>query len=167
MDLARMKPLHKESVDLYTLVRDELSIITNTPDAKRITLSTQQKGNRVVQLAGTQITKVCMNLARNAIEAMVGNGIYDVQIDGSANHQIVAICRDSGASIPEKDVGHIFTPFYTTKEQGTGIGLYLVQHIAEDHAGTIRVTSRQIPTDDVPAGTTFFITLPRGSNSNT
>jgi signal transduction histidine kinase len=61
---------------------------------------------------------------------------------------------DNGRGIPPEDLPHIFRPFYTTKGEGTGLGLSLARRIVEDHHGRIDVTSA------LGKGTTFSVVLP-------
>jgi signal transduction histidine kinase len=62
--------------------------------------------------------------------------------------------KDSGGGIPKDKISRIFTPFYTTKEAGSGLGLAFVHRIVRDHGGNISVTSTR------GKGSTFTITLP-------
>jgi two-component system, NtrC family, sensor histidine kinase HydH len=61
---------------------------------------------------------------------------------------------DTGQGIAETDLPHIFEPFFSTKPEGSGIGLALVYRVVEEHGGSIEVRSR------VGEGTTFVLTLP-------
>jgi two-component system sensor histidine kinase HydH len=61
---------------------------------------------------------------------------------------------DTGQGIAETDLPHIFEPFFSTKPEGSGIGLALVYRVVEEHGGSIEVRSR------VGEGTTFFLALP-------
>jgi len=61
---------------------------------------------------------------------------------------------DSGAGIAPEEIGHLFEPYFTTKEGGTGLGLMIVQRIVREHGGTIEIES------DKGRGTTFRIKLP-------
>ena len=61
---------------------------------------------------------------------------------------------DTGGGIPQEKINHLFEPFYTTKDKGSGLGLMIVQRIVRDHRGRIEVESR------VGHGTTFRVWLP-------
>jgi signal transduction histidine kinase len=63
---------------------------------------------------------------------------------------------DTGHGIADEDLPHIFEPFYSTKPEGSGIGLALVYRVLQDHGGQIEVRTR------VGEGTTFSLTLPAG-----
>jgi signal transduction histidine kinase len=102
-----------------------------------------------------------MSLLINAIESMPNGGIIIVETSIENSYAVIRI-KDEGIGIPEKDLPHIFEPFYSTKEasKGTGLGLSVVYGIISLHNGHVEVerTSSQ--------GTTFKITLPINSNNN-
>lgn len=87
------------------------------------------------------------------MEAMADGGTIRVRI---SHKDIAAILRfqDNGRGIPEKDLPHIFEAYYTTKEEGSGLGLMTVYNHIADHGGKIEVASK------VGKGTTFTIFLP-------
>ena len=103
-----------------------------------------------------QFQQVILNLLLNATQAMPEGGDIDVEVfpisksDGGAT-----LCvRDHGVGIKEEFQEKLFTPFFTTKEDGTGLGLVISRKIVEAHGGQIRVVSK--PNE----GTSFFIDLP-------
>jgi two-component system NtrC family sensor kinase len=108
----------------------------------------------------TQLEQVFMNIIMNATEAMQGAGSLDITTALSDGGKSVdTIITDTGPGIPEKDIGRIFEPFYTTKGpsstgSGTGLGLAISYGIIEKHNGTIEVTSTE------GDGTTFTVRLP-------
>lgn len=86
-----------------------------------------------------QLEQALINLLKNAFEAtQAGKGCATVSarlVRGSRLHIEVA---DDGSGVPEAQVAHIFTPFYTTKKQGGGIGLAMVRHLVHANGGTVR-----------------------------
>lgn len=103
-----------------------------------------------------KIQQAIMSLLINAIEAMPNGGKIIISVSSEGNNVIIRIA-DEGIGISDKDLPHIFEPFYTTKEAstGTGLGLAVVYGIITNHKGKVEVekTSNQ--------GTTFKITLPQ------
>lgn len=95
-----------------------------------------------------------INLIENALEAG-REGEVIITIDSQKKRKIVKV-EDSGGGIPKEDQAHIFDPFYSTKKDGMGIGLYLTRKIIEAHEGKISFESKQ----DI--GTVFVIELPGG-----
>jgi two-component system, sporulation sensor kinase E len=101
-----------------------------------------------------QIRQAFFNIIRNAIQAMPSGGILKVALS-SDDHSVAVSFTDTGHGIDPDDLGNIFEPYYTTKPEGSGLGLMVVQRIVRDHGGEIEV--RSVPR----SGTTFTIFLPR------
>ena len=92
------------------------------------------------------------NLLRNAAEAMGGRGPIDVEVARDGQGLVVTIA-DHGPGIPEELRPRVFEPYFTTKQDGTGLGLALVRQTIESHNGTIRVS------ETTGGGATFAIVL--------
>jgi signal transduction histidine kinase len=106
-----------------------------------------------VEHDSSQIHQVLLNLLLNAIQAIEGPGRITVEVEpyeGSA----AIIVSDTGRGIPPENLPYIFRPFYTTKGNGTGLGLSLARRIVEEHHGRIEVTSA------VGQGSKFVVLLP-------
>ena len=94
------------------------------------------------------------NLVLNAMDAMPNGGTLTLAARPFGHHIEMRI-SDSGEGLTSEECARLFTPYYTTKQHGTGLGLAVVQSVIADHGGTIAVESS-------PAqGATFIITLPR------
>ncbi|MFH0909848.1 MAG: ATP-binding protein [bacterium] len=101
-----------------------------------------------------QIRQAFFNIIRNGMQAMPHGGILKITLSSTDRFVAVAF-KDTGSGIAPDDLGNIFEPYYTTKSEGSGLGLMIVQRIVRDHGGEIEV-------DSAPrAGTTFTIFLPR------
>jgi nitrogen fixation/metabolism regulation signal transduction histidine kinase len=104
-----------------------------------------------------RLSQVLTNLIINGIDAMDGAGSMEIRTD-LVKRRESRYCRlsisDTGKGIAKEDSSQIFTPYYTTKESGTGLGLPIVERIVNDHGGTIWFNSAK------GMGTTFFIDLP-------
>ena len=101
-----------------------------------------------------QIRQAFFNLIRNAAQAMPQGGLLKITL-GSNDRFVSASFKDTGPGIPAEQIGSIFEPFYTTKAEGSGLGLMIVQRILRDHGGEIEVHSQP------GLGTTFTLLLPR------
>ncbi|MPQ47871.1 hypothetical protein GCQ56_12740 [Marinifilum sp. N1E240] len=89
------------------------------------------------------ISQVLINMIRNSIEALKETKTKTLSIStGQANPLNLIIVRDNGAGIPDDVIENVFTPFFTTKEKGSGIGLNLSRQIMRLHGGTIAVRSK-------------------------
>lgn len=100
-----------------------------------------------------QIHQVLLNLLLNAVQAMEQTGTVRVEISSRENCAQVVVA-DDGRGISPKNLPNIFRPFYTTKGDGTGLGLSLAHRIVEDHHGRIEVSSV------VGKGSQFTVLLP-------
>jgi signal transduction histidine kinase len=99
---------------------------------------------------------VLINLFKNALEAMPGGGELSVIVESEADHLVLRI-TDTGHGITPEQMRHLFTPFFTTKEGGTGLGLTIVRGLISQHQGEISIESEE------NCGTTYIIRLPLGS----
>jgi signal transduction histidine kinase len=100
-----------------------------------------------------QIKQVLINIVKNGIEAMEHGGT--LSIEATADHDTAAIrIADQGTGIPPDKLDRLGSPFFTTKENGTGLGLTVCYRIMRNHGGRIEVDSRQ------GEGTTFTLYLP-------
>ncbi|MCF8566580.1 PAS domain S-box protein [Alicyclobacillus tolerans] len=101
----------------------------------------------------TQLKQVCVNLMKNAIEAMPNGGVLNVRLKALRTHVQLEF-QDHGPGMRPEQLSKLGEPFYTTKEGGTGLGLVVVYKIIENHQGTIDYLST------LGAGTTVRIALP-------
>jgi diguanylate cyclase (GGDEF)-like protein len=113
-------------------------------------------GNIMLLMDRDKIIQVLINLIRNAFQAMEQAGQINFTLDKEGEMAVITV-RDNGRGIPQSEISKIFDPFYTTKEDGTGLGLSLCQKIIEDHNGHIKVES------EVGSGTVFTVKLPISS----
>jgi signal transduction histidine kinase len=99
------------------------------------------------------LRRALVNLAHNALEAMTEGGTLTLHGERTGASLTVRM-QDTGSGIPPEEMPLLFTPLRTTKPQGTGLGLFVVQQIVEAHGGTLAVESA------LGVGTTFTLTLP-------
>ena len=116
-----------------------------------------------------RITQVFLNLCRNAVQAMDGRGrltlrtrvdtIYQLRSSEERGpaHMVRVELLDTGPGIPEEHLAHVFTPFFTRREQGTGLGLPIAQHWVLRHGGQIEIAAGHA------GGTQVRVLLPIGS----
>ncbi|MEH7307550.1 two-component system sensor histidine kinase NtrB [Neobacillus drentensis] len=112
--------------------------------------------NLFIRMYFDKMVQVFVNLINNAIQAMVESGNITIRLLKVENKAVVEV-SDMGVGIEEADLKNIFNPFYTTKSDGTGLGLPICQKIIQDHGGAIEVTSI------LKQGTTFTIRFPLNS----
>ncbi|MFJ7747300.1 ATP-binding protein [Peribacillus sp. NPDC097295] len=100
-----------------------------------------------------QLKQVILNIAKNGFEAMEQGQKLTIHIYQKKQEAIIEI-TDSGHGLDANDIHKVFEPFYTSKKEGTGLGLFVCKRIIELFNGTIEVTSKPLE------GTTFMISLP-------
>ena len=102
-----------------------------------------------------QIHQVLLNLLLNSVQAIPESGLVRVTVFAhNDNQEAVITVSDTGRGIPPEALPNIFRPFFTTKGNGTGLGLSLARRIVEEHHGRIEVETSS------GKGTTFSVTLP-------
>lgn len=106
-----------------------------------------------IECTKDQIKQVILNITKNAFESMERAGKLTVKLDHDAKHGILEI-SDTGHGIAEAELNKIFDPFYTSKDNGTGLGLAVCKRIIHSFNGNITIHSQ------VGKGTTVIITLP-------
>ena len=113
--------------------------------------------NIIIKIDKHRFVQLLTNLLVNAIDAMDARGLIELRTDIIQKREM-RLCRlsirDSGKGIAEQTARQVFTPYYTTKESGTGLGLPIVERIVNDHGGNIWYNSAE------GLGTTFFVDLP-------
>ena len=125
----RSPQVEKASTDPVALLADAAGAV----DPDHITLDTAQAPARWT-LDGARLRQVLVNLLRNAVEASPDGAEASV---GRENGTLVFRVRDHGAGLPAGESERIFEPFYTTRAQGTGLGLAVARRIVEQHGGTL------------------------------
>jgi two-component system, NtrC family, sensor kinase len=109
---------------------------------------------------GPKMQQILLNLLRNAIQAMPDGGRLTCRLQSEETGQVFEV-EDTGHGIPEADIGRIFDPFFTSRPNGTGLGLWIVLRLVRSLHGTIDVDSAE------GQGTRFRIHLPRGQQRAT
>jgi signal transduction histidine kinase len=155
LDTARPRSPQVRAADLNTTVEHSVMLARQQALSKPITIDFHKNpGLPEVPHDGDQIHQVLLNLLLNAIQAIDGPGVIKVELDEVGPRAAVRI-TDSGRGIPAENLPDIFKPFYTTKGNGTGLGLSLAKRIVEEHHGTLEVTSA------VGKGTQMTVYLPK------
>ncbi|MDR0740244.1 MAG: GHKL domain-containing protein [Puniceicoccales bacterium] len=113
----------------------------------------------VVLADNDQMKQVFFNIIKNAMEAMTHEKCLSVSV-GSDNDFVILKFTDTGIGIPTERLGKVFEPFCTSKKQGTGLGMFIVQRILHDHHATIAIESK------TNMGTTITIKFPRKVHSS-
>lgn len=132
-------------------------LLAGTLKAHKITLSIDVPDNIVLFGHPGELSQVFLNLISNAKDAIVERKIPDGRISIQVAHRgdcIIVLAEDNAGGIPSNIVAKVFEPYFTTKEKGTGIGLYMCRTIIEKHF------NGEIHVQNVPGGALFSVTLP-------
>jgi len=155
---AKRQPLTMAPFNLVDLVHDVARIGGVASGKYRIVLGNDFLDPQAsIRVTGSysSLSHCLLNLIKNAREAMPDGGTVHVLWEGTETKAVVTV-RDHGVGIPEQDMARIFEPFFSTKKQGTGLGLAMVRGILTQHSGTVEIRST------VGMGTSVSLAWPRG-----
>lgn len=151
-NFAKMPRPTEEVLDIISLIRSAKQVFVSEGVSVKVITDIPEV---TVRADRNQIIRVFNNLIKNAIQATPEDRTTDVRIVMTiANNQVQIDVADNGIGIPSDKKNKIFTPYFTTKSTGTGLGLAMVRQIVENHHGTIDFDSVE------NEGTTFTIMLP-------
>ena len=157
LDLTRPSELRLAPVVVPELVRHALKLVEGDCRSRGIVVR-ERLAELTAVLDADRMLQALLNLLLNAIQAMPGGGTLTVSAH-SAKDRLELRVADTGSGIPAQDLDKIFDPYFTTKNQGTGIGLATVRTLVEAHGGGVRVVS------EPGQGTQVVLDLPlKGEN---
>ena len=138
-------------ISLSAFITNNLQLLEN--DLKDIRIVTEIPPH--IEILGDRdlLSQVLINLLKNAVEAMTQEPEPTIWITAEQADDVVISIRDNGSGIDEDKIEQIFIPFFTTKSEGSGIGLALSRQIIQLHNGSIQVHARE------GQGTTFIIKI--------
>ncbi len=149
MDFVTTHELQLETKSLNEIIKNAVEK-SNIPDSIKIVLPTK---DIILDCDPSKLEIVFDNILVNAKQAMDNSGTIDIQTSQDKNLVKIEI-QDSGSGIPKEILPNIFEPLFTTKQEGTGLGLPSCRNIIEQHSGRISVKT------ELGQGTIFIITLP-------
>jgi len=144
----------KEIIDLQKIITNIEPLILSEANLNKVQYNCILPEREIfIECAVDQLKQVLLNVTKNAFEAMKDGGILTIMIKKLPNNCHISI-TDTGSGIPEEDIEKIFIPFYTSKDDGTGLGLVVCKRIVESFDGQIFITSK------IDKGTQVDIFLP-------
>ncbi len=154
LETARPRPPEIRASDLNTTIEHAVMLARQQVVSKPIQVDfTRAEDLGDVEHDSGQMHQVLLNLLLNAVQAIDGTGAVRVAVFERGDSAVITV-SDTGRGIDPEHLPNIFKPFYTTKGEGTGLGLSLARRIVEEHHGRIDVASSP------GKGTTFTITIP-------
>jgi len=154
LEYARRPRPAKEPIDATELCEEIRQLAQPDAGARNITLVLEIEPDAALRGDAGQLRRALLNLVQNAVQASPEGQGVTLRV-ATLGESIELTVIDRGGGIPADALEKIWTPFYTTKQKGTGLGLAFVREIAEDHGGSVAVSSTP------ESGTTFSLHLPR------
>jgi PAS domain S-box-containing protein len=154
--LYRRDTSDRELLDINNIIREMIVLLRDKTDRNSISIRTELDSELPLITADrVQLQQVLMNLILNGVEAMNdAKGELTITSKRTADAQLLVSVSDTGIGLPVGAVDRIFDAFFTTKEQGTGMGLSISRRIIESHGGSLRASANP------GRGATFQFTLP-------
>ncbi len=139
---------------IESVLRETTALLENETSNRKISIDIVEHGPLPkVRMDKDQMKQAFFNVLRNSMQAMPDRGSISIALASSDKYVAISF-KDSGEGIKNEDMGRIFDPYFTTKSQGSGLGLMIVQRIVQDHGGFMEIASK------AGTGTTLTILLP-------
>jgi signal transduction histidine kinase len=153
-NFASLQRLHLRRVDVQEVLEEVARLIRPQAAQQNVRLELVRGEGALPRLTldHEKIEQAVLNLVLNALEAMPEGGELSLRA-AVEDGKLRVVVRDSGPGIPPEIQDHIFRPYFSTKDRGTGIGLTLAEKLIRQHRG-------QLDFRTTPGGTSFTITLP-------
>lgn len=159
LQFARLPKLNKQPIDLNEFLGLKLTFLEAELEQAGVTVQTHfDPALTTLNGDGEQLWQAVLNLVRNACEAMPDGGKLVIGT-WRDNKRVLLRVTDNGRGMSKDARDHLFQPFFTTKREGTGLGLALVQQIVTEHGGFVECESAK------GKGSTFTICLPLGTET--
>lgn len=150
-----LQAVNPRQVALGPLVSDTLVVLSARADEARVRL--YARGDASLEADPRRIKEALLNLVANAIEATPAGGEVVVEARDLSAEEVELVVRDTGRGMPPETLRRIGTPFFTTRDDGTGLGVVLARAVIAEHGGTLRYES------EPGSGTKVLVTLPRAA----
>jgi PAS domain S-box-containing protein len=144
----------KSEMDLNNCISDVIDFVRNQFQQSKVFVETEF--GRIPKINGSKeaLEQAIINILLNSKQSMPDGGRLIIRTFKSGDGKVTCEIKDTGCGINEKDLEHVLEPFFTTKQEGTGLGLSVCYNIIKDHKGELKVEST------VGKGTKVLIQLP-------
>ena len=162
LTFSKSRRLALSDFSLTEVLQKIVNLIREEASARGITIETKWGlGQVVIPMDINKLQQAFLNLIKNAMESILAEGNIIITVGSECKNYIVVSISDTGCGMTAEEIERIFSPEYTTKEKGLGLGVPLASEIIRGHGGDIRVISRK------GEGTTFEVILPREKVNDT
>jgi signal transduction histidine kinase len=152
--MARQQPVELRDCSIREELETIVTLVAKDAHNRGITLLLEQNADQaVIRGDGEKLRQAFLNIVINALQATPSGGSVTITLDRVGPEFVISF-RDNGSGIAPDNLQRIFEPFYTTKTDGTGLGLAVTRKIIEGHGGKLDIES------GVGLGTTVSIRLP-------
>lgn len=154
------KPLtyHKQKESINKLIQEVIILLEPQAKLREVSLCWEDQQEIAILCNATHMKQVLINLIKNAIEASKKSNKVTIKVHEKLNEVIIDVI-DEGEGIPKEFIHKLEEPFFTTKEDGTGLGLMITKNLLDYHDAKLKI----IPQEN--KGTTFRIVMPHKQNS--
>jgi len=129
-----LRRLVEEAVELLKFEIEQAGVVPHLIEAEGVPEAAADRD---------QLFQALVNLMRNAVHAMARGGDLTLRLAGVPPHGVEIAVTDTGSGMPPEVLAHVLEPFYTTKTNGSGLGLTIAAQIVRDHGGELKVESRE------------------------
>lgn len=140
--------------NICTVLEDILELLQSELDMNNINVEKHFTSLPDILIDEDQLRSVFINVIRNAVDAMDSGGSLSISTHEKGN-TVTVVFTDTGTGMTPEELSRVFAPYYTTKADGSGLGMLITQRIMNAHGGTVKL-------DSTPGkGTTVYLTFPR------
>ncbi|MEH7116629.1 ATP-binding protein [Neobacillus vireti] len=155
MYLGKPKEIKFEKASIEEIIAYTLSITQQQAELHGVKIETFMEGPLPpVECDGKQLKQVFLNLIKNAIESMAEGGRIKINVKIVESQRMFISIQDEGCGIADSNILNLGEPFFTTKKDGTGLGLMVTNQIIKDHNGNLKIESK------IGVGTEVKVSLP-------
>ena len=162
LDYARPIQLDRKTVDVRSLIASIVDLYRSLAEAKGVRLDLVSDGSVHAHIDSDRIKQCIVNLLKNSLDAMENGGVVTLACHESQEGLVIEV-SDNGPGISKEIKPKLFSPFFTTKENGTGLGLSSVHKIIAAHGGHIEVVTDS-QKNELVDGAKFIISIPSNLN---
>jgi signal transduction histidine kinase len=155
MYIGKPRVIKFEKASIEEIIAYTLSITQQQAERQGVTVETIMAGPlQPLNCDEKQLKQVFINLIKNAIESMPEGGRIEIRVKVLEKHKMSVSIQDEGGGIADENILNLGEPFFTTKTDGTGLGLMVTNQIIKDHKGELKIES------SIDKGTRVIVSLP-------